>query len=163
MARVIHNPLSSFTATTSTAPDSQGILGRLFDDDNGAVYRFIKATGGALTNKLAVQPDASEGNAYSVESCSAGNPPCGVAVAAVSTNSYGFVQVGGVATCLTAASGGSATANELVSVLGSAGKLQPAAVAATGNNAANLVSALGIALAAKTANQSVSVLLKGLY
>lgn len=95
MAHVLVLPLPSATSTTSTAPDT-GLLGKEFELDNGQVVKLVKASGGSLVLTELVQSDISEGNNYGVEPSAASGKACGVAIAACATDSYCFIQVGGV-------------------------------------------------------------------
>lgn len=92
-------PLTYFGSTTLHALGSL-----LYDDENAKVYRYVRCANAATNNALAVGEClcADTGGAYIVNNDMAGGTglgtlPMGVAISAITENSYGWIQVGGQA------------------------------------------------------------------
>jgi len=101
MSNII-SPLRSFSDVVASSERmfSDQLLGKLFDSpSDGAIYKLVKCVNGdiAAAGECA-QIDVSEGSNYEVEQAVAASVGfCGVALAAITSSSYGFLQVAGAA------------------------------------------------------------------
>lgn len=156
---LIINPLRSFTASTTQAPET-GLLGRCFEDDNGAVYKLIQA-GEAVSAGDVATLSATDDTAYNVDQSDADSIPAGVFTADLAEDEYGFIQVSGLADVNAI----STVASGHVAFAAAAGEANSATVSSA--TARQLACALGKVLQAPTysgASQTVAakVQLKGL-
>lgn len=150
-------PPASFSVNSSQSSlFPSNLRGRLFESANGKVYKLIKAVAGPLAAKDCVQLDVSEGNSYSVEQCAADGNAVGVVETPVSSGNFGYIVVGGIATCQTAANAGSSVAGSVVIPASSAGRVTISATATNG------LRAMGLAVSTQGADAPVQVYLQGL-
>jgi len=94
----IVKPLRSATDVLASSERTfgDGLLGKIFhDEDNGKSYKLVYCKNGDVTANEPVQLDVSEVNDYTVEAYAAAGMPVGIAVANMSSATYGFVQVCG--------------------------------------------------------------------